>query len=181
MKKLVLVPLLALLLASCGSTAETDSVANTTPFDGEGFSIQTPKSWIAVDKADLPATKNGTIALALTSTDITSGFSNNMSIIKERLTEKMASKKYSVVNYALTTGEYKDFTKLEEKTITFSDKDESNLYIFEAKYSEKTSKQKFLQTAKVCNDTVYLITIGLGLTSGATTKYEDLIKTFTCK
>lgn len=93
----------------------------------------------------------------------------------------MTSKKYSIVNYALTTGEYKEFTKLNEATITFGDKDTSNLYTFEAKYNINTPKQKFLQTAKVCGDTVYLMTFGLGLTTGATTKYEDLIKTFTCK
>ncbi len=142
--------------------------------------MSTPKTWIVVDKAALPVTKNGTIALALTSTDIVSGYSNNMSILKERLAEAMSSKKYSIVNYALTTSAYADFVKLEEKAIAFEDKDESNLYIFEAKYNNTTPKQKFIQTSKVCGDTVYLITFGLGLTTGGTTKYEDLIKTFTC-
>lgn len=181
MKKLILLPLFLLLLTSCGSS-DSSSVAATVPFSWENFTMDIPKSWIAVDKSALPATKNGSIVLALTSTDIVSGFSNNMSIMKEKLTEKMTSKKYSIVNYALTTGEYKDFTKLDEKTLVFTaDKDETNLYVFEAKYSDKTSKQKFVQTAKVCNDSVYLITIALGLSSGSTTRYEDLIKTFTCK
>ena len=153
---------------------------STAPFAGEGFSINTPKTWIAVDKAALPTTTNGSIALALTSTEIVSGYSNNMSIMKEKLTDAITSKKYSVVNYALTTGAYKDFVKLDEKVIAFGDKDESNLYIFEAKYNTDTPKQKFLQTAKVCGDQVYLITFGLGLSTGTTTKYEDLIKTFTC-
>lgn len=140
-----------------------------------------PSTWTTIDKATLPVTKNGTIALALTSTEIVSGYSNNMSIIKEKLTEAITSKKYSVVNYALTTGAYQDFVKLEEKTIAFGDKDESNLYIFEAKYNTNTPKQKFIQTSKVCKDTVYLITFGLGLSTPSTTKYEDLVKTFTCK
>ena len=178
MKKIIILGFLAL-LTSCGTT-DTSSIS-TTPFAWEGFSINTPATWIPVDKAALPVTKNGTIALALTSTDIVSGYSNNMSIIKEKLTEAMTSKKYSVVNYALTTGEYKEFVKLDEKVITFGDKDESNLYTFEAKYNTNTSKQKFLQTAKVCGDTVYLMTFGLGLSTPNTTKYEDLIKTFTCK
>ena len=156
MNKIVLLSCF-LLLASCGKT--DTSTISTTLFAGEGFSMSTPKTWIAVDKSALPTTQNGTIALALTSADIVSGYSNNMSILKERLTEAMTSKKYSVVNYALTTGEYKDFVKLEEKVITFGDKDESNLYVFEAKYNTNTPKQKFLQTAKVCGDTVYLITI----------------------
>lgn len=166
------------LLVSCGAT--TDTSLNTAPFVWEGFSVDTPKTWIAIDKTALPSTRNGSIALALTSTEIVSGYSNNMSILKEKLTEAMTSKKYSVVNYALTTGEYREFVKLEEKTIAFGDKDESNLYIFEAKYNTNTPKQKFLQTAKVCGDTVYLITFGLGLSTGVTTKYEDLIKTFSC-
>lgn len=100
--------------------------------------------------------------------------------MKEKLTEAITSKKYSVVNHALTTGAYKEFVKLDEKTIVFGDKDESNLYVFEAKYNINTPKQKFIQTAKVCGDTVYLITFGLGLSTGATSKYEDLIKTFVC-
>lgn len=166
------------LLVSCGTS--TDTSLNTTPFAGEGFSINIPNTWITVDKAALPATKNGTVGLALTSADIVSGYSNNMSIIKEKITETMSSKKYSVVNYALTTGAYKEFVKLDEKTITFGDNDESNLYIFEAKYNLNTPKQKFIQTAKVCGDTVYLMTFGLGLSTGVTTKYEDLIKTFSC-
>lgn len=165
-------------LASCG-TSSTTSV-DSTSFAGEGFNIETPKTWIAVEKASLPVPKNGSIALALTSAEIVSGYSNNMSIIKERLTEAITSKKYSIVNYALTTGAYKDFIKLDEKAIAFGDKDESNLYTFEAKYNTDTPKQKFLQTAKVCGDTVYLITFGLGLTIGSTTQYEDMIKTFTC-
>jgi hypothetical protein len=177
MNKIIILSCL-IFLTSCGTT--TDSTISTTPFAGEGFSINTPKTWISVDKAALPATTNGSIALALTSTEIVSGYSNNMSIIKEKLTEKMTSKKYSVVNYALTTSAYKDFVKLEEKLLSFADTDESNLYIFEAKYNTNTPKQKFLQTAKICGETVYLMTFGLGLTTGSTKKYEDLIKTFTC-
>lgn len=116
MNKIVILSCI-LLLTSCGAT--TDTTLGTIPFAGEGFSINIPNTWIAVDKATLPATTNGTIVLALTSAEIVSGYSNNMSIMKEKLTEAITSKKYSVVNYALTTGEYKEFVKLEEKVITF--------------------------------------------------------------
>ncbi|MDD2891562.1 MAG: hypothetical protein PHQ95_01220 [Candidatus Gracilibacteria bacterium] len=177
MNKIILLACCTFFFTSCGTT---DTSISTSTFTGDGFSISAPSTWITVDKSALPATKNGTIALALTSTDIVSGYSNNMSIIKEKMTEIMTSKKYSIVNYALTTGAYQEFVKLDENTITFGDKDESNLYIFEAKYNMNTPKQKFLQTAKVCGDTVYLMTFGLGLTTGSTTKYEDMIKTFNC-
>lgn len=177
MKKLVFLSCL-FFLASCGSS--TDSNLPTTPFAGEGFSINVPTAWIKVEKDALPAARNGTVVLALTSTEIASGFANNMTVIKEKLSEKITSKKYSIVNYALTTGEYIDFVKLGEKTFTFSDNDETNLYIFEAKYNTQTPKQKFLQTAKVCDDTVYLITFGLALSTPSTTGHENLIKAFTC-
>lgn len=143
--------------------------------------MDVPKAWIAVEKDALPTVKNGSIAAAFTSTEIASGFANNLTILKDTMTEVVTSKKYSVVNYALTTGGYKDFVKLSESSVEFgADKDTSNLYIFEAKYNETTPKQKFLQTAKVCGNSVYLITFGLNLSIGSTTKYEDLVKTFTC-
>ncbi|MDD5377292.1 MAG: hypothetical protein PHH16_04205 [Candidatus Gracilibacteria bacterium] len=176
MNKIIILSCL-LLLTSCGTT--TDTSLNTTAFSGEGFSINIPKTWIVIDKPTLPTPTEGTIALALTSTDIVSGFSNSMSIIKEKLTETITSKNYSLTNYVHTTAAYLDFVKLDEKTIAFGDKDESNLYVFESKYNMNTPKQEFIQTAKVCGDTVYLITFGLGLNT-PTAKYEDLIKTFTC-
>ncbi|MDP2103554.1 MAG: hypothetical protein Q8K26_01375 [Candidatus Gracilibacteria bacterium] len=182
MKKLVSLSIVVsslLLFTSCGTTG--DSSLATTPFAGEGFSIDVPSAWVKVEKEALPVTKNGAVVLALTSTEIASGFANNMTVLKEKMSEAITSKKYSIVNYALTTSEYKDFVKLEEKSITFTaDNDESNIYTFEAKYNTDTPKQKFIQTAKVCGDTVYLLTVGLNLGTPSTTKYEDLIKTFTC-
>ena len=115
MNKIIILSCIVI-LTSCGTS---DSSISTTSISGDGFSIDTPKTWIPVEKTSLPATKNGTIVLALTSTEITSGYSNNMSIIKEKLTEIMTSKKYSVVNYALSTGSYRDFIKLDEKSILF--------------------------------------------------------------
>jgi len=178
MNKIIIVSCL-FLLVSCGSTATT---LNTTSFNGDGFTIDIPSTWITVEKPALPVPAQGSIALAVTSTDIASGYANNMSILKGKLTEAISSKDYSLTNYVHTTAAYLDFIKLDEKKITFTgDNDTSNLYTFEAKYNTNTPKQKFLQTAKVCGNNVYLITFGLGLTTTPTTKYEDLIKTFTCK
>lgn len=172
-----------LFLASCGS-GSTDTASLTT-FKGDGFSIDVPKSWIAKESKEVPTPKNGTVALAMTSSDISSGFANNLLVLKDTLTvdekgEKMTSKKYSVVNQALTTGKYEEYTKLDEKEITFADSDVSNLYVFEAKYNRDTPKKRFVQAAKVCDDKVYLITVGVELNSGSTAKYESLAKSFQC-
>lgn len=171
------------LLVSCGSSS-TDT-ASLTKYEGSGFSIDVPKSWIPKDSKEIPTPKNGTVALALTSSDISSGFANNMLILKDSLQpgengEKMTSKKYSVVNQALTTGAYEEYVKLDEKEISYPDSDVANLYVFEAKYNRDTPKKRFVQTAKICGGDVYLITIGIELNSGSTARYEGLAKSFQC-
>ena len=174
-----------LLLASCGTS--TDSGVSLTNYKGKGFTMDVPKSWTEVESKSLPSPKTGSIALALTSPDISSGFASNLVILKDQVSVATGSggytsKKYSIVNYALTNGKYKEFTKLDEKEISFVDNDVSNLYIFEAKYTMETPKQKFIQTAKICGDQVYLVTIGLGAsaTASSTSKYESLAKSFAC-
>lgn len=175
--------LASLLLASCGSSS-TDT-ASLTNFKGEGFSIDVPKSWIAKDSKEIPTPKNGTIALAMTSSDISSGFANNMLVLKDVLHpaesgEKMTSKKYSIVNQALTTGAYEEYVKLDEKEISYSDSDVANLYVFEAKYNRDTPKKRFVQTAKICGNDVYLITIATELNPKEPARYEGLAKSFQC-
>jgi hypothetical protein len=68
--------------------------------------------------------------------------------------------------------------------VTFTDakgtKDESNLYTFEAKYNPETPKRKFIQTSKVCGDTVYLMTIGVNLSITDMKKYEAFLTSFAC-
>lgn len=147
--------------------------------------MQVPKAWTAVSEKDLPKPKSGTVAGAFTSSEITSGFANNLLILQDSLATNtdatMNSRKYAVVNQALTTGEYLEYTKLSDSKVIFGDQDEGLITIFEARYNKETPKQKFLQTAKICGKNVYLLTIGLNLTSTSTSKYSDIFKTFTCK
>jgi putative heme iron utilization protein len=106
-------------------------------------------------------------------------------ILSEKIQNTITSKKYSIINYALSTGQYTDFVKLDEKVVTFNsadekEKDESNLYTFEAKYNPETPKRKFIQTAKVCGDMVYLMTIGVNLDVSDMKKYEAFLTSFEC-
>lgn len=171
--------------ASCGTTS-TDTASLTT-FKGEGFSIDVPKSWIAKESKDIPTPKNGSVALAMTSADISSGFANNILILKDTLTpdEKtgkyITSKEYSITNYSHTTKEYLEFTKTEEpKEITYADGDIANLYVFEAKYNRETPIKRFLQASKVCGNKVYLITVWTELKPSKPERYENLAKSFQC-
>lgn len=184
-KVIVFAVIAAFSLASCGTS--TDTSVTLTSHKGAGFTMDVPKTWIPVESKSLPIPKNGSIALALTSPDISSGFASNLVVLKDQISVATGSgaytsKKYSIVNYTLTTGKYQEFTKLDEKEIVFPDNDSANLYIFEAKYNSTTPKQKFIQSAKICGNQVYLITVGLGASATAvsTTKYESLVKSFTC-
>lgn len=182
MKKVVFIWLVSLLLASCGSSDVSDT--NLSAYEWNGFTIQVPKAWVKIDAKAAPTPGNGVLESAWSSTEIASGFANNLVILSEKLDRAITSKKYSIINYALSTGKYTDFIKLDEKTITFSsesgEKDESNLYTFEAKYNPETPKRKFLQTAKVCGDRVYLMTIGINLGITDVKKYESLLTSFQC-
>ena len=179
MKKIALLLFVWLALTSCWSTSTTTDESTKT-YSGSGFTINIPTTWTVVNKNELPQIKSGQVELAVSSSDISSGFANNLVVIWQELLEKTTSKQYSIINYSLSTWEYVEFTKLSEKTIAFSDKDESNLYIFEAKYNTTTPKRKFLQTAKICWNKVYLLTIWIALWTTDATKYENLITSFTC-
>lgn len=72
--------LASLLLVSCG-TSSTDT-ASLTSYEGTGFTIDVPKAWIPVEAKELPIPKAGKVVLSLSSSEITSGFANNMIVLK---------------------------------------------------------------------------------------------------
>ncbi len=170
-----------LFLSSCSLPVGTDTTQSSLiPYDWGQFTIQVPKSWNEAKKQDIPLPKNGTVVLAYVSPEITNGFSNNLLIIKEKLTGLMSSKKYSELNHIQTTKSYLEYTKLLDSSILFSDGDESKVYGFEARYNQNTPRKKFLQTSKICTDTVYLMTVSISLEKDIT-KYKEILQSFTCK
>lgn len=89
---------------------------------------------------------------------------------------------FSILNHVGSTREFLEYTKLDEKKVSFPDKDSSVLYVFEAKYNAQTPKIKYLQMGKVCYITeAYLITLALPLDVRDVSLYEELLKTFQCK
>ncbi len=114
------------------------------------------------------------------SKDVRYGFSNNYVIMQDALDMALTSKKYSELNHIQTTKNYLEYTKLQELSVTFSDADESVLYVFEARYNKTTPRMKFIQTAKVCGTRVYLLHATVSLDK-VVDKYVELLKTFQCK
>ena len=187
LKKVFCVLFLSLFLVSCwDDTVEVIEVSTKwlTETSMSDFSISIPSSWEIIDDIEtiLPKPKDGNIELAVTSKDIQGWFSNNMLILSDILNTFTTSKEFSMLNNIWASKDYLEYIKLDSKEITFLDEEESMLYIFEAKYNMETPKLKFLQTAYVCNQKkAFLFTIALSTEVDDTSKYEELIKTFTCK
>lgn len=178
MKKILIVLFASFILVSCWSSTTDDT--NTKTYEWSLFKINIPKAWTQVDWKDLPTVNNGKVELALTSSEISAWFANNLVIVSEDLQDDTTSLKYVMTNYLRTTWSVQEYTKINEQDIKFSDDDESKLYTFEAKYNLQTPKRKFLQTAKVCNKKAFLLTIGVNLDNSSLSKYENLLKSFTC-
>jgi hypothetical protein len=82
----------------------------------------------------------------------------------------------------LAARDYLSMNMVSNEVIKFADDSTSQLWIFRAQYNEVTQEHLFFQTAKICDSTVYLITIWL---SSDTEKnlydqYKNVLKSFTC-
>jgi hypothetical protein len=114
------------------------------------------------------------------SPDMQSGFSNNLVVLRDTLSTIMTSDKYSVLNNLQTQKNYLEYTLKKESIITFADNEVSRVYTFRAKYNENTPVLQYVQTARVCGTSVYLIHFTLTLDKKAEL-YTKLLESFTCK
>lgn len=180
LNKLLILILSWLLLTSCWGWEENSSLQK---YEWDDFSINVPTAWEIIDNGDeiLPSPNVWNIELAVTSSDIDGGFANTLLVLSQDLSKDTTSKDYSRLNNVGSNKDYVNYVSLDNKEFVFNDEDKSNLYTFEAKYNTTTAEYKFLQVWKVCNKKWYLLTVGLSLDVTDTGKYEDFLKTFTCK
>lgn len=174
-------------LVSCslpGTQTETSvdsaSADNTVQFKNDTVSISVPKAWIQAKSNEIPLPRHGNIVTAYISPDVKYGFSNNLIIMKDVLGSLVTSAKYSELNNLQTSRNYLEYTKLQDTAFAFSDSEASRLYVFEARYNQTTPKMKFIQTARVCGSSVYLLHVSLSLDK-TPDNYISLLKTFQCK
>ncbi|MDD2907564.1 MAG: hypothetical protein PHH98_02890 [Candidatus Gracilibacteria bacterium] len=184
LKKILISVLSTFLLMSCGSSTTTVTDNSLIDVDNANFAFSIPSNWeIIKDKENiLPKAKEGNIELAASSINVVSGFANNLLILSDDLNKITTSKDYSILNNIGAETDYLGYKKISSNDITFADKDTSIVYEFEAKYNVDTPKLRFLQTAHICNKTKgYFITIALPTTITDTSKYRELLATFSCK
>lgn len=181
--KALLFVFILLFISSCSSEEEIKSTSLTN-YENNDFLISIPSNWNVLSWTSwvLPQPKNWEISLAISSSELKYGFSNNLLILKQDLQKVTNSSDFSILNNVWSTKEYLEYLKLEAKTMTFPDNDKSYLYIFEAKYNTKTPKLKFLQVWKVCDFRKwYLLTIALSTDIKDVKFYEEILKSFKCK
>ena len=195
MKKILIIFVSIFLLFSCwsSSTSKTDSSSKQTQktnekkglrlYSGKDFSMQIPAAWndLSNNKEVLPNPSVGNVELAITSANTKNWFANNLIILSQELEDKISSKDYAITNNIWAENEYLNYYSIKKDEFEFLDWEKSMIYVFKAKYAENTPILKFIQTARVCDNKAFLLTIALPLEIKDTTKYEKMLSTFECK
>ncbi len=180
-KKIFIFIILVFWLFSCWETDE-DKWLSLKVLDN--FEVSVPASWVVLDSWDssmLPDPSYWKISLVVSSSEPKDGFSNNLLILEDKLEKDITSKDFSVFTNLWARNDYYSYHEIETKDFSFIDWEESKLYVFEARYNESTPNLKFIQTAHICDDKSYLLTIALSSSIEDTSKYEYILQTFNCR
>lgn len=173
--------LLSCVFVSCGTT--TLEATGLTEYEGTAFVMQVPAAWEAVDTALLSQPIRWNLELAMRSRVNKHGFLNNLTILSETLAVNASSGEYARQSMLWAAREYLFMTIESEEAIRFEDGSTSTLGIFRAQYNETTDERLFFQTAKVCWDTVHLLTLGLSSDTEPASydQYRKILASFECR
>ncbi|MCB9807010.1 hypothetical protein H6768_03935 [Candidatus Peribacteria bacterium] len=108
---------------------------------------------------------------------------NNLIILSDTLQADASSSEYIAQSMLWASREYLSLTVDSDESVTFSDGEKSRMVIFRAKYNEITEERLFMQTARICGTTVYLMTLGLenDTPSDNYDRYRPIFSSFTCQ
>ncbi len=191
-KKLFIVLFLSFFIFSCSedeATKVSSSTWSTTKstladFSWENFTVKVPSSWdiVSRNKNAIPEPKTWKVELVATSKDIKNEFANSFVVLSTDLKEVTSSVEYSQINSSSGIDEYYSYRLISSSEFQFFDSEKSKIFVFNAKYNETTPTLKFLQVAHICNrNKAYLLTIALLPEVTDIAKYENILKTFSCK
>jgi len=148
------------------------------------YKVYIPDNWNIIDNKEniIPKPKFWKIELSVTSKDVKNNFSNNILILSSTTNKDTTSKEFSEANFIWLDKNYEQYKNIENKELKFDDWESSTINIFEWKYNKVTPKLIFLQTAHICSkNKIFFITIALSSDTKDFSKYENIIKTFSCK
>lgn len=179
--KYIFLCILILSLSSCFGIWGWDNENNGLVLsDTEDFSVLVPDSWIALSGDELPVPKSWTTALALKSTNERSWYFNNMIILSSENIPDTNSLSLMNSTESMLKRSLKSYELISKKDISFLDNDTGSLIVFSWKYNDSTPKIQYVQTAKMCWDMSYFITISVWEVLDNYDRYEDVLKTFRC-
>lgn len=171
-----------LLLTACGEQTVDDNGLKL--FRWTTYEMRVPASWEQVEKTHMSTPVRGNLELAMRSLVSNRWFMNNLTVLSDTLqSDSVTSSEYMRQTMLWATREYLSTTIENEESVTFADGTTSALLIFHAKYNEITEEHLFMQTARICGKTVYLITLWLENDTPADTydRYRPILASFTCK
>ena len=189
MKKIFIIFICLFVLSSCffSDDSSNKEVLNKKTglevYSTGSFTVAVPSAWEKISENDnlIPKPIFWKIVLASVSKNEKLWFYNNFVVISQKLWTDIDSLEYSMINNALSAKDYLEYEQIKQKDITFPNWKKSKLYVFKARYNEKSPKAVFIQAGEVCGETWYLLTIWLNQNVWDTTKYEKILETFTCK
>lgn len=180
MKKIFISIFLSLFLVSCFSSEKQDWLI---AYSSENFSLRIPDNWEIIDNKDksLPTPRSWNIEFVIRSKNEKNWFSNNMIILSEDKKFETTASEYINSSSISYEKDYFEYEKIDEKNINFINWNSSKILVFEARYNDHTPKIKFLQTADICNNKIFYITLAIENNISDVSRYEYMLSNFNCK
>ncbi|TSC79136.1 MAG: hypothetical protein G01um101425_773 [Candidatus Peregrinibacteria bacterium Gr01-1014_25] len=152
-----------LLLAACGGGSSTQATCTSTYWDGT-IGTCMPEGWSALSQEEVQARgMPPEVVIAFQSVSAISGQYPTVAVTRERLPRALSSAEYSKASIDLVTRR-KDYAKIDATEITV-DGDSVTLHVFSAQPLAAQPKQRFYQVAAAKEDTGYVFTASLPLTT----------------
>jgi len=145
----------------------------------ESFSIPTPSTWQSIPLEDLIQPKSGEIALAFRSNTPRQWYINNIVILQQ---ENASISAQAIIESGIESLEkwIKWYSLISNRDIQFADNAPGKLIIYSGKYSTDTPETVYIQSARVCGDTGYYMTISLTEKLESYDRYEYILQNFRC-
>lgn len=173
--------LCVIFIASCGGSDSGRSTLEEKVLDD--FTISLPASWplVSKDSDGVPKPSSGQIALIASASEAQNGFANNMVILERKLSSITTSNEYALASKTWLEEEFYYYKEKESEDLEFLDEEVSNVSVFLAQYNIQTPMVYYIQSARVCWNKAFTITVAVEKSITDFSRYKALISTFSCK
>lgn len=181
MKKYIFFTICLFFLVSC-SRDDTESIANSTLIlqEKEDFSILVPNSWSEITSDELVTPKSWEIVLAFKSANQRQWYINNVVILRQENTTVSPSE---ILNSWIQSLEkwIKWYKLISNREVEFADDVVGNIITYTWKYTSNTPETVYVQSARVCWNDAYYMTISLTEKLESYDRYEFILQNFQCR